>query len=66
VPDLFLAATLEVPLRDPSEDGGCTDEVLTRYRPNNRRSTSEQSLPWNVCPLKQGSLDSSMAASDAP
>ena len=50
MPDLLLAATLEVPLRAPSEDGGSTDEVLTRRKPNSRRSTSEQSLPWNVCP----------------
>ena len=58
MPDSFLVATLEVPLRDPSEDGGSTDEVLTSHKPNNRRSTSEQFLPWIECPQKQESLDS--------
>ena len=68
MPDLLLVATLEVPLRDPSEDGGSTDEVLTSHKPNSRRSTSEQFLPWNECPLKQESLDSTIAGlpEDAP
>ena len=30
MPDVLLASMLEVPLRDPSEDGGCTDEMSAR------------------------------------
>ena len=57
MPDLLLVATLEVPLR-AREDRGSTDEVLTSHKPNSRRSTSEQFLPWIECPQKQESLDS--------
>ena len=62
MPDLPLAATLEVPRRDPSEDGGSTDEVLTRYRPNRPRSTSEKCRPARRLLTEADALDSTMAA----